>query len=156
MPSPRKPPPQTSPLRPKPRPSSSRRRWGDVPANWMWSREGTGAPRRPPSQPSGRLLSQPTLGGRWRTTTERTTDGFWLAPNWARTLRTEILRTRQDNRVFFDWVCEVECKNAILVPVPSAHISDQQLRDHFEAQMDDTLAQRCQKDSIISVTDYRT
>ena len=79
-----------------------------------------------------------------------------LEPNWARTLHTEILRTRQDNRVFFDWVCEVECKNAILVPVPSTHISDQQLRDHFEAQMDDTLAQRCQKDSIISITDYRT
>ena len=67
-----------------------------------------------------------------------------LEPHWARTLRTEVLRTRQDDRVFFDWACEVECKNAILAPVPSAHISDQQqVRDHFEAQMDDALAQRC-------------
>ena len=79
-----------------------------------------------------------------------------LEPNWAQTLRTEVLRTRQDNRVFFDWVCEVECKNAILAPVPSAHISDQQLRDHFEVQMDNALAQRCQKDSITSITDYQT
>ena len=78
-----------------------------------------------------------------------------LEPNWARTLRTEILRTRQDNRVFFDWVCEIECKNAILAPVPAARISDQQLRDHFEAQMDDALAQRCQKSSVITITDYR-
>ena len=78
-----------------------------------------------------------------------------LEPNWARALRTEILRSRQDNRVFFDWVCEIECKNAILAPVSAAHISDQQLRDHFEAQMDETLAQRCQKNSIISITDYR-
>ena len=67
-----------------------------------------------------------------------------LEPNWARTLRTEVLRTHQDDRVFFDWAYEVECKNAILAPVPSAHISDQQrVRDHFEAQMDDALAQRC-------------
>ena len=52
-----------------------------------------------------------------------------LEPNWARTLRMEVLRIRQDGRVFFDWVCEVECKNAILGPVASAQISDQQLRE---------------------------
>ena len=79
-----------------------------------------------------------------------------LDSNWARTLRTEILRTRQGDRVFFDWVCEVECKNAILTPIPSARISDQQLRDHFEAQMNEALAQRCQKSSVVSITDYRT
>ncbi|KAF9652366.1 hypothetical protein BDM02DRAFT_3183757 [Thelephora ganbajun] len=78
-----------------------------------------------------------------------------LDVNWARTLRTEILRTHQDDRVFFDWVCEVESKNAILVPIPSARISDQQFRDHLEAHMSDSLAQRCQKGSIISITDYR-
>ncbi|KAF9643723.1 hypothetical protein BDM02DRAFT_3072787, partial [Thelephora ganbajun] len=78
-----------------------------------------------------------------------------LDANWARSLRTEILRTRQDDRVFFDWVCEVESKNAILVPIPSARISDQQLRDYFEAHMNDSLAQRCQKSSIVSITDYR-
>lgn len=75
-----------------------------------------------------------------------------LDPNWARLLRTEIFRTRQDNRPFFDWVCEIEAKNAILSPVPAAHISDQQLRDHLEAQMDDALAQQCQKGFIISIT----
>ena len=79
-----------------------------------------------------------------------------LDPNWARMLRTEILRTRQDDRPFFDWVCEVECKNAILAPVSSARISDQQLRDHFEAQMDVALAQRCQKSSIVSIVEYRS
>ena len=79
-----------------------------------------------------------------------------LDSNWARTLRTEILRTRQGDHVFFNWVCEVECKNAILTPIPSARISDQQLRDHFEAQMNEALTQRCQKSSVVSITDYRT
>ena len=79
-----------------------------------------------------------------------------LKPNWAWTLCTEVLCTHQGNRIFFDWVCEVECKNTILVPVPSAHISNQQLHDHFEVQMDNALAQCCQKDSIISIMDYRT
>ena len=78
-----------------------------------------------------------------------------LEPNWARALRTGIFRTRQDGRVFFDWVCEVECKNAILASVPASHISDQQLRDLLEAQMDDALAERCQKSSVIEITDYR-
>ena len=78
-----------------------------------------------------------------------------LGIDWARTLRREILRTRQDNRVFFDWVCEIEVKNAILVAAPSARISVQRLRDHFEAHMSDALAQRCKKSTIISITDYR-
>ena len=79
-----------------------------------------------------------------------------LDPNWTRILRTQIFRSRQDDRPFFDWVCEVESKNAILAPVPAAHISDQQLRDYFEAQMDNTLGERCQKASIIAITDYRS
>ena len=68
----------------------------------------------------------------------------------------EVLHTCQDDHIFFDWVCKVECKNAILMPVPSAHISSQQLHDHFEVQMDDALTQRHQKDSIISIMDYWT
>lgn len=81
--------------------------------------------------------------------------GEALGSNWARSLRTEIFRTRQDGRVFFDWVCETESKNAMLVPVPSAHISNERLRDHFEANMNYALSQRCQRNSIISITDYR-
>jgi hypothetical protein len=78
-----------------------------------------------------------------------------LDTNWARKLRTEILRTLQDDRTFFDWVCEIESKNAILFSVPSARISNQQLCDHLEAHMNIALAQRCDKSSITSITDYR-
>ena len=79
-----------------------------------------------------------------------------LDSNWAQTPRTEILCTRQGNHVFFDWVCEVKCKNAILTPIPSACISDEQLCDHFEAQMNKALTQHCQKSSVVSITDYQT
>ena len=56
---------------------------------------------------------------------------------------------------FSDWVCEVEFENAILALVSSVQISEERLRDYFEAQMDTLLAQRCQKPSIISITAYR-
>jgi hypothetical protein len=79
-----------------------------------------------------------------------------LEPTWTRTLRTQILHIRQGDHAFFNWVCEVESKNAILTSTSSAQISDQQLHDHFETQMDDALAVRCQNTAIISTTDYRS
>ena len=64
---------------------------------------------------------------------------FWLPSDWASELRLKMLSSRQGSCPFHEWVVDVQTQNSILVN-DTAHMSDANLRYHFEAHMHKDLA----------------
>ena len=64
---------------------------------------------------------------------------FWLPSDWASELCLKMLSSCQGSSPFHEWVVDVQTQNSILVN-NTVHMSDANLRYHFEAHMHKDLA----------------
>ena len=64
---------------------------------------------------------------------------FWLPSDWASELCLKMLSSHQGSHPFHEWVVDIQTQNSILVN-DTAHMSNANLRYHFEAHMHKDLA----------------
>jgi hypothetical protein len=79
---------------------------------------------------------------------------LFLDPNWEELTCREMGTMVQKGEAFWNYAIRMQAKNSLLLNTPS-HLSDDQLRHHLEAGMDETLARRYICSEATKVLDLR-